>query len=156
MAVSKSAPCPCTSGKAYGACCQPLHAGEREPEHAEELLRSRYAAFALGEIEYLWKTLHEDHPDRQKPMDRTFMALRLASSSLKYMGLVVVQTSKPDRDGVERALYLARVFRRGEDVSFLELAEFLHDGKGLRYLAGRTKDAPNLTAPPAGLSFETF
>lgn len=154
--VGATEACPCTSGKAYGECCLPLHRGDREPAHAEELLRSRYAGFALGEVEYLYRTLHEDHPDRKKPRDRSLMALRMASQTLRYMGLVVIETRGPDRDGVEQALYLARVFRRGDDVSFLELAEFLHDGVGLRYLAGRVKDAPQLTAPPPGLTIETF
>ena len=153
---SGRAPCPCTSGKAYGDCCRPLHLGEREPTHAEELLRSRYAGFAIGEADYLLRTLHEDHPDRQKPKERTLTALKLAASTLKYMGLVVIEIQAKDADGIERALYLARVFRRGEDVSFVELAEFLHDGVGLRYLAGTVKDAHGWTAPPAGLTIETF
>ncbi len=153
---SGRAPCPCTSGKPYGECCGPLHRGEREPSAAEELLRSRYAGFAIGEVDYLWKTLHEDHQDRKKPKDRTLTALKLASSTLKYMGLVVIETQPKDSDGIERALYLARVFRRGDDVSFVELAEFLHDGVGLRYLAGTVKDAHGWTAPPAALTIETF
>ena len=35
-----------------------------EAPDAERLMRSRYSAFALREVAYLWKTLHPDHPDR--------------------------------------------------------------------------------------------
>ena len=48
--------CPCGSGRAYGACCGRFHGGE-EPPDAEALMRSRFAAFARGEYEYLWRTL---------------------------------------------------------------------------------------------------
>jgi SEC-C motif domain protein len=154
--VAKSDPCPCTSGKTYGACCAPLHDGAREPQEGEELVRSRYAAFALGRIDYLLKTLHEDHPDRGKPRDRLELALRTASQSFKYMGLSILQTEPRDKHGASRVLYLARIFRKGQDVSFIELADFLHDGVGLRYRNGKTMDAAGMRTPPADLTFDTF
>jgi SEC-C motif-containing protein len=51
-------PCPCGTGVAYEACCGPLHHGERQAETAEELMRSRYAAYATGEADYLFRTWH--------------------------------------------------------------------------------------------------
>lgn len=49
--------CPCGRGASYAACCQPLHAGAASPT-AERLMRSRYAAFALGLAPYLLATWH--------------------------------------------------------------------------------------------------
>ena len=46
------AACPCGRGEPYGACCGTLHAGEPAPT-AERLMRSRYAAFVLGLVDYL-------------------------------------------------------------------------------------------------------
>ena len=43
-------PCPC-GGDRYGSCCAPLHRGERQAATAEQLMRSRYSAYALGEVE---------------------------------------------------------------------------------------------------------
>lgn len=51
-ALGPDAACPCGRGESYGACCGPLHAGEPAPT-AERLMRSRYAAFALGLVDYL-------------------------------------------------------------------------------------------------------
>lgn len=154
--MGKNDPCACSSGKAYAACCAPLHDGVREPEQGEELVRSRYSAFALGRVDYLMRTLHEDHPDRGKPPAQIELALKTASSSFKYMGLVIIESEPRDKHGACRVLYLARIFRRGEDVSFIELAEFLHDGKGLRYRNGRTVDAKGLRVPPPDLTMATF
>ena len=48
--------CPCHSKKRYADCCGPLHKGTRPAATPEELMRSRYSAFALGEVDYLAKT----------------------------------------------------------------------------------------------------
>ena len=40
----------------YRACCGPLHHGERQAGSAEELMRSRYSAYAYGDDDYLFRT----------------------------------------------------------------------------------------------------
>lgn len=45
--------CPCQSGKIYADCCEPLHQHKCLPVTAEQLMRSRYAAYVSGEIDYL-------------------------------------------------------------------------------------------------------
>ncbi|MEU6132368.1 YchJ family metal-binding protein [Saccharopolyspora sp. NPDC047091] len=48
--------CPCGSGDVFAGCCEPLHTGERRAATAEQLMRSRFAAFAVGDAEYLLRT----------------------------------------------------------------------------------------------------
>ncbi|GGK55945.1 YchJ family protein [Ornithinimicrobium pekingense] len=48
--------CPCGTGRLLDACCGPLLSTERLAGTAEELLRSRYTAYALGDREHLWRT----------------------------------------------------------------------------------------------------
>lgn len=50
--------CPCLSGLTYDACCGPLHAGGASAQTAEQLMRSRYSAFAVGDADYLSATWH--------------------------------------------------------------------------------------------------
>ncbi|KQT94852.1 zinc chelation protein SecC [Marmoricola sp. Leaf446] len=67
MAVPTRAqqPCPCGSGTTYAACCGPLHRAERQAATPEELMRSRYAAYALGEVDHVWRTWHpRTRPER--------------------------------------------------------------------------------------------
>lgn len=47
--------CPC-GAELYSECCQPLHLGQKKAETAEQLMRSRYSAFAKHEIDYIVKT----------------------------------------------------------------------------------------------------
>jgi len=50
--------CPCGSGEQYDACCGRLHRREAEAATAEELMRSRYAAFALDDLDHVFRTWH--------------------------------------------------------------------------------------------------
>ena len=47
--------CPCCSGKLYEECCESFHSKKEFPKTAEELMRSRYAAFAIPNGDYLWQ-----------------------------------------------------------------------------------------------------
>lgn len=53
--------CPCGSGLAYDQCCRPYIEGEKWPETAEALVRSRYAAYGSGHFDYLVETTHPDY-----------------------------------------------------------------------------------------------
>jgi SEC-C motif domain protein len=56
--MDDAARCPCLTGLPYGECCGPLHVGVRTAGTAEALMRSRYAAFAVGDASYLLQTWH--------------------------------------------------------------------------------------------------
>lgn len=157
MAVSLrgSAPCPCTSGHRYGECCGPLHRGTREAADAAELMRSRYSAFALGEVDYLWRTLHPEHPDRARPEAEVTRELRHSCATFKYPGLTVLE-HRPGPEGVAQVLFLARVFERGKERSFVERSDFRHDGSGWRYVGGTLKALAELPGDPLRLTLATF
>ena len=51
--------CLCGSNKKYQDCCQPFHLKKAFPETAEQLMRSRYVAYALHLKTYLIETWAE-------------------------------------------------------------------------------------------------
>lgn len=51
-------PCLCGSLAPYGGCCGRLHRGSGQAATALDLMRSRYAAYAVGDAGYLWRTWH--------------------------------------------------------------------------------------------------
>ncbi|MBT9588953.1 YchJ family protein [bacterium] len=55
--------CPCGNSRPLEACCQPYLTGQSRPETAEQLMRSRYTAYATGAIDYIVET--EFEPDRE-------------------------------------------------------------------------------------------
>jgi SEC-C motif-containing protein len=146
--------CPCSSGAAYEACCAPCHRGEREAPDPVALMRSRYAAFALGEAEYLWRTLHADHPDRGEPRDEVLRSLRGARDRLRYTGLAILDERRQGREA--EVLFCARITERGEDRSFVELSEFAHEGAGWRYRSGVLVPLGELGRAPEGMGIDAF
>lgn len=50
--------CPCLSGNAFGDCCGPVLAGTTPAPTAERLMRSRFTAFAVGDVDHLRRTWH--------------------------------------------------------------------------------------------------
>ncbi len=51
-------PCPCGTGEVYDACCGRLHRGAAQATTAEQLMRSRYAAYAVGDVDHVFRTWH--------------------------------------------------------------------------------------------------
>ena len=72
-------PCPCGS-PSYDACCGRLHRGEEQAATPEELMRSRYSAYAVGDSDYVFRTWHpRTRPDDVDP-----------DPSLRWTGLEVL------------------------------------------------------------------
>lgn len=50
--------CFCCSGREFEDCCQPFIGGVLKPSTAEELMRSRYSAYAIIAVEYILRSTH--------------------------------------------------------------------------------------------------
>ncbi|MGI8645664.1 MAG: YchJ family protein [Nocardioides sp.] len=93
MSPHLRSPCPCGSGGPYDACCGRLHRGAAQALTAEELMRSRYAAYAVGELDHVLRTWHpRTRPDSLEP-DPTMTWTRLTI-------LEVVDGSADDAHGI--------------------------------------------------------
>ncbi len=105
--------CPCHSGKEYAECCQLYHLG-RLPEDALRLMRSRYAAYALGLADYILAS--------QKEGARSKGDILQFSRSTLFDDLQILEFV----DGVDRATvtFRAGLKQGGKDVSFVEKSRF--------------------------------
>lgn len=139
--------CPCCSGAPYTSCCAPFHRGEREAPTPEALMRSRYAAYANKLAPYIYRTIHTEHEDRKRPEVEVLREIRDAVSTLRFMQLNVLGHEQPNEQGLARVLFYARVFEKGQNRSFVELSDFLHNGTGWRYLRGQQAAASRLKNP---------
>ncbi|MGH7437123.1 MAG: YchJ family protein [Polyangiaceae bacterium] len=137
--------CPCHSGLRYAACCAPLHQGAPAPT-PEALMRSRYAAFALGLGEYLVETLASSHPDRGVPRDGLVTELSRAKDRQRFLGLRIVRAQG------DQVLFDARIFERGEDRSFAELSTFVREEGRWLYANGRVLTREELAEVGAELT----
>lgn len=79
--------CPCGSGKAFDACCGPILNGSAKAETAEALMRSRYSAYVVGNIDYLGDSLHPNHKN-----DWDKEATRVWANDSEWLGLEIRST----------------------------------------------------------------
>jgi SEC-C motif-containing protein len=75
--------CPCGTGLPYADCCGRLHDGTASAATAEQLMRSRYSAFVVGDPAYLLATWHEPTRPRSLELD----------PDVRWTGLEIVATS---------------------------------------------------------------
>ena len=59
MANEKIDMCPCGSGKKYADCCEPVVTGKTKAATAEALMRARYTAYVVHEIDFIVNTCKE-------------------------------------------------------------------------------------------------
>lgn len=76
-------PCPCGHPLPYDKCCGRLHQGEAAAAHPEELMRSRYSAFARRDEAYLLRTWHP----RTRPPRVAF------DPAMRWTGLTIEDTA---------------------------------------------------------------
>lgn len=79
--------CPCGSGSPFKACCSGIVSGERKAKTAEQLMRSRYTAYVLKNVDYLVETTHPDSraPDLAK-------SIRKWMKQVEWLKLHVIAT----------------------------------------------------------------
>ena len=73
MRLSRNQPCPCHSGRKAKSCCGPWLQGGAAPSPVA-LMRSRYAAYALGMTRYIMETTDPDGPLHEADRDRGHLA----------------------------------------------------------------------------------
>jgi peptide deformylase len=135
--------CPCRSGHQYETCCRPFHQG-RWPDTALQLMRSRYAAYALCIPDYLIRTTHPASPQFVHDLAEWARKISEFSSHTEFKDLEILasQESGP----FATVTFIAHLFQDGKDVSFTEKSYFEKvKGKWL-YRSGQLSQgrAPNL------------
>src|ERR1043165_9337696 len=104
--VTSTAPCPCTSSRSYGECCEPFLSGKAKPPTAEALMRSRYTAYAVGQVDYVAKT---DDPGSREKFDKT--SAEAWSSKSEWLGLDVIATEAGGPNDQEGVVEFAAKFK---------------------------------------------
>ncbi|MCW2924271.1 MAG: motif domain protein [Thermoleophilia bacterium] len=127
--VAAMDPCPCGSGRTFTECCKPVIEGERSPVTAEELMRSRYAAFATGNVDWI---MASHHPDTVDEIDRDEVAQWSGSS--EWLGLKIRATEGGGADdNTGTVVFRARYQVQGRQVDHNERAHFERDGGEWRF-----------------------
>lgn len=132
MTKSRSRPqeCPCGSGARYDDCCGQWHVGAEPAPDAAALMRSRYSAFVLDQLDYLLATWH--------PSTRP-ASLEPNPPGLQWLGLEVRRHAQADADHaiVE---FVARNRLNGRASRLHETSRFVREAGRWLYVDGDFRD----------------
>lgn len=132
-------PCPCDSGLSYTQCCQAYHLGKAVATTAEQLMRSRYSAFVVGDSDYLLKTLH---PKSRRENSAAELAESIAAQHWLQLNIVdSVAGGKNDRDGIVE--FVAGYEADGQQAYLHERSRFEKIDGSWYYLDGDQLQHPN-------------
>ena len=125
-AIDDAKRCPCGTGLPFGECCAPIQRGERAAATAEALMRSRYTAFALEDVDWLLASWHASTRPRSLELD----------PGIRWLRLDVLATTGGgpfDREGT--VAFEAHWVAEGARGSMRELSTFRRDS-GWQYVRG--------------------
>ena len=122
--------CPCTSGLPLEACCGPIIRGEKVAQTAEALMRSRYTAYVLGEVDYLRASWHAS----TRPVE-----LQLAVNESGWCGLEILDCESGQPGDVSGRVHFRARARQGV---LEENSRFRFEDGCWYYLDGELIDAP--------------
>ena len=123
-----SAPCPCHSGQPYANCCQPIHKGKKRPSPTQ-LMRARYAAYALGKVRFIQNSERSDPPLLPKELIERRRSLKDFCQNTQFLGLQILDEAMLD-DKQTTVTFRATLLQGGQDASFTERSLFeLRNGR---------------------------
>ncbi|SNR92422.1 SEC-C motif-containing protein [Humidesulfovibrio mexicanus] len=135
--------CHCGNDLPFKQCCQPIIAGQPAPT-AEALMRARYSAYVVGDIDFLTTSLapeerHDFEPEQAKAW----------SENSKWIGLTIhaVKGGGPD-DQVGLVDFTASYEYQGARQDHRELASFKRIDGVWHYTDGRMRTHDPITRGP--------
>lgn len=120
--------CPCGSQRPLSLCCQPFLEELAIADTAEQLMRSRYTAYALGNADYIEKTEHE--------ADRKAIEDWIRATEFKALRVLECHHGQPeDTQGV--VIFEADFVSAGQSSTHRETSEFVRQDGRWMFLRGR-------------------
>lgn len=107
--------CPCGSNQNYDQCCGPFIGGRTRPATAVQLMRSRYTAFALADVNYLQATM-------VGPGANQFNAeqIRTWAKSVKWIRLKILSTTLGGPDDKEGHVHFVATYKDNSKAEKIE------------------------------------
>lgn len=127
--------CRCGSAKSAENCCAPLISGAKQAESPEQLMRSRFVAYATGNMDYVQATWHSS----TRPLDITH------DDSVQWLRLEVIKASKVNGKSGQGFVEFKAAFKntglQGTTYGLMhECSRFIMEGDCWRYVDGEQFD----------------
>jgi SEC-C motif-containing protein len=130
--------CACGSQKEYSSCCQPFIEGKAKPPTAEALMRSRYVAFTLADVDYIESTTDTG---ARSTFDRDGTTQWAGKSEWKGLSIEKTVKGQPE-DTTGEVEFIAKYNFEGVEQNHHERSEFRKRNGQWFFVDGRLVQAP--------------
>ena len=123
MKVQSTDLCPCQTGKTFAECCSPLLDGKSKAQTALDLMRSRYTAYVVMDMDYLHETTSQ-----AKRQYHNKKATREWAENSVWKGLEILSTCDGQAEDTEGVVeFVASYQEKSLDQEHHEVASFLKE-----------------------------
>jgi SEC-C motif-containing protein len=125
-------PCPCGTGELYKNCCGMLINGEKHADTPEKLMRSRYTAYAIHNMDYIKKTM-------QGPALLKFTEHNPTTKiNEKWLGLKIITSYSDEQDpNIGYVEFIAKFKLNDKEHNMHELSKFQRKEGHWYYIDGK-------------------
>jgi SEC-C motif-containing protein len=117
--------CPCGSNTLLAECCQPFIIGDILPCSAEQLMRSRFSAYASNNSQYIYDTYAKDSQTNQSVVD-----IEQWAEECKWLALEIHHSS------LSTVEFSAHYINNDTLCVLREKSRFIQENDSWRYLDG--------------------
>ncbi len=122
--------CPCQSERIYTECCQPIIEQDEIARSPEDLMRSRYTAYYLKHIDYLYQT--------QAPETRTehlYAEIEAFANAVQFINLSVL-SSQIMTEHQGQVEFIAKYIDHHDLITMRECSDFIKIDQLWYYTSG--------------------
>ena len=134
MKFPQNSLCPCNSKKKYKKCCKPYHDNITSPQNALELMKSRFSAYCVANVNYIISTTHEKNPEYTKDILSWRNDIKKFSENTKFDNLDIIDFQELELESF--VTFKATLFQGNKDISFIEKSRFLKENNKWFYIDG--------------------
>lgn len=122
--------CACGSKKSYKLCCEPIHKNIELAKTPLELMKSRYTAYVLGDVDYLMLSHHSS----TRPISEKEEILNW-TESVQWVGLEIVEARATLTDE-GFVTFKAHFIENGVNNTIFEKSRFIKENNHWTYVDG--------------------
>ena len=138
--------CPCGTELAYAQCCQPLIMATQPANSPEQLMRSRYSAYATKQAEYIYLTYAQ-----ASKAEQSITGIVQWAAQTKWLKLIIHYASNHQLNSTNhesaQVEFSAFYLHQGEIWHMRERSNFIIEEAVWRYLEGNLSDSTALNKP---------
>lgn len=124
--------CYCGSTMPFSLCCEPVVRGAVKADTCEQLMRSRYSAYCLGDVSFIFNTYHASKRDKN-----SMLQIKQFADSCHFISLNVLEALQTDGEGYVR---FTVCYLQGNLLQqFTERSRFIYE-QGWLYFDGQLTD----------------